>query len=146
MTTLQQHIDALDRMVENGTSVAQLRSQIAFIGREVAALEADNARLVENKAQLQEAHTKLQQAQLARDREGADDVQFHLTMEFRCGKRMGGGWMPFCPKCHMPLVGQQNPVNGRYLGCCSACCGWGPVILPADLQQVINEFSRDRNA
>ena len=143
---LTEHIDLLDKMVAHHAATCEIRSQIAFIGREVAALEADNARLVEDKAELQDAHTKLQQAQLARDREVADGVQFHLTMEFRCGKRMGGSWMPFCPKCHMPLVGQQNPVNGRYLGCCSACCGWGPAILPADLQVITDEFSRDRNA
>ena len=43
--TLSEHIDALDQMVTLGATVPQLRSQIAFIGREVATLEAENANL-----------------------------------------------------------------------------------------------------
>jgi hypothetical protein len=68
MITLQEHIDALDRMVTQGTSVPELRSQIAFIGREVAALEADYARLAE-------AHTKLQEAKAEVDRQLSDKKQ-----------------------------------------------------------------------
>jgi exonuclease VII small subunit len=62
MRTLSEHIDDLDRMVDGGAAKAEIRSQIAFIGREVAALEAENAQLIEAHAQLQEAHTKLQEA------------------------------------------------------------------------------------
>ncbi len=57
--TLQEHIDALDRMVTQGTSVPELRSQIAFIGRELAVIEADYARLAEACARLQKAHSEL---------------------------------------------------------------------------------------
>jgi hypothetical protein len=53
MRTLQEHIDDLDRMVDSGTGVHQVRSQIAFIALEVAKLEASYA-------QLAEAHTKLE--------------------------------------------------------------------------------------
>ena len=60
MPTLQQHLDDLDRMVDSGASVAKTRSQIAFIGREIAALEADYSRLAEAHANLQQAHTDLQ--------------------------------------------------------------------------------------
>jgi hypothetical protein len=45
MISLQEHIDALDKMVVNHASVPEIRSQIAFIGREVAALEARYAQL-----------------------------------------------------------------------------------------------------
>ena len=55
MRTLQQHIDDLDRMVDNGAEKSNIRSQIALIGREVAVLEINYARV-------EEAHTKLQEA------------------------------------------------------------------------------------
>jgi hypothetical protein len=63
MPTLQESIDALDRMIDGQASKPELRSQIAFIGREVAALEADYSHLSQD-------HATLQEAQLARD----DDV------------------------------------------------------------------------
>ena len=63
MRTLQEHLDDLDRMVDNGADKPKVRSQVAFIGREVAALETDYARLAADHAKLQEAHTKLQNSQ-----------------------------------------------------------------------------------
>ncbi len=64
MKTLQDHLDDLDRMVDTGHATKDaVRSQIAFIGREIAALQADYARLAQTLAKLQEAHTKLQEAQ-----------------------------------------------------------------------------------
>lgn len=68
MRTLQEHIDALDRMVDIGTSVPQMRSQISFIGREVAALEADYARLAEVHTKLQELHQALDAKLAAQDK------------------------------------------------------------------------------
>ena len=63
MRTLQEHVDDLDRMVDGGNVPKhEIRSQIAFIGREVAALQADYARLAE-------AHEELQESQLARIRQ-----------------------------------------------------------------------------
>jgi len=56
MKTLLDHIDDLDRMVDGGAEVSKIRSQIAFIGREIAALQADFASLAE-------ANTKLQASQ-----------------------------------------------------------------------------------
>lgn len=64
MRTLQEHLDDLDRMVDSGKAPAhQVRSQIAFIAREVAALEAAYAGLDQAHAQLQQAHARLQHAQ-----------------------------------------------------------------------------------
>lgn len=56
MRTLQEHIDDLDRMVDNGAEKSNIRSQIAFIAREVTALESDYVRLAEVHTKLQEAH------------------------------------------------------------------------------------------
>jgi len=55
MATLQEHLDELDRMVVGGTNIPQIRSQIAFIGREITALDADYARFID-------AHTQSEQA------------------------------------------------------------------------------------
>jgi hypothetical protein len=53
MITLQEHLDALDRMVTQGTSVPELRSQIAFIAREVSALEIAHMSTVDDIVELQ---------------------------------------------------------------------------------------------
>lgn len=54
MKTLTEHIDDLDRMVDSGSAPKhEIRSQIAFIGREVTALQADNLRLADAHAKLQ---------------------------------------------------------------------------------------------
>jgi hypothetical protein len=58
MRTLQEHIDDLDRMVDSGTAIPKIRNQIAFIGREVAALQADYASLAEAHTKLQDEHPK----------------------------------------------------------------------------------------
>ena len=63
MKTLQEHLDDLDRMVDTDAGKPQTRSQIAFVGREVAALEADYADLAHRHAELQKAHTQLQDTQ-----------------------------------------------------------------------------------
>ena len=66
MRTLSEHIDDLDRMVDAGnTPKHEVRSQIAFIGKQVAALEADYACLAEAHAKLQEAHSILEAQQAA---------------------------------------------------------------------------------
>lgn len=81
MITLQEHIDALDRMVANGTSVPELRSQVAFIGREVAALEARYVSAVDHNTQLREAQSEFERsfderilALQERDKEGLRKV------------------------------------------------------------------------
>jgi len=64
MPSIQQSLDALDSMVTNHASTPEIRSQIAHIAREVAALEAEYASAVD-------IHAKFQQAQLVRDQKTA---------------------------------------------------------------------------
>src|ERR1700722_18980426 len=75
--TLTEHIESLDGMVTNRAAVPEIRSQIAFIGREVAALEQAYAKLQHQHegtlkgnlelslayAQEKEQHAKLKAAQ-----------------------------------------------------------------------------------
>jgi hypothetical protein len=119
MTTLQEHIDALDRMVEQGTSVSKLRSQIAFIGREVAALEADYS-------SLGQAHAKLQGAEPQ-----AEDECIHDGIIFKRGKRTGGVWAPFC-HCGRPALIDDNDMVA-----CSAGCPWICNVSRAELAQIL---------
>ena len=46
-------------MVDSGTAIAKTRSQIAFIGREVAALEADFACAIEDNTKLRAENKKI---------------------------------------------------------------------------------------
>ena len=64
MPTLNESLDALDSMVTNHASIPEIRSQIAHILREVAALETEYTSAVGS-------HAKLHQEQLQRDQEAA---------------------------------------------------------------------------
>ncbi|NOS68356.1 MAG: hypothetical protein HOP33_00290 [Verrucomicrobia bacterium] len=52
----------------------------------------------------------------------AEDVRIQKAIEFRRGKRTGGKWMPFCPKCHMPVIHYFSA--SQYYAICSADCGY----------------------
>jgi len=51
---------------------------------------------------------------------GKEEIRIHRTIEFRRGPRTGGKWLPFCPKCHMPV----NDTDYTQSNICSALCGW----------------------
>ena len=44
----------------------------------------------------------------------AEDIRIHSAIEFRRGKRTGGQWIAFCPKCHNPAFDHRNGVNGAF--------------------------------
>jgi hypothetical protein len=51
-----------------------------------------------------------------------EEIRLVCDVEFRKGVRTSGKWVPFCPKCHLPLASPQDPVHPT---CCSDCdCGW----------------------
>jgi hypothetical protein len=56
----------------------------------------------------------------------AEDVLIHKCIEFRRGRRTGGKWQAFCPKCHMPAQKRGvRTADGFTNGVvCSAHCGW----------------------
>ena len=57
--TFADHIDELDRMIVNGSPVDMIRSQVAFIGREIDALEVRYAALQQEHADLAVQHSSL---------------------------------------------------------------------------------------
>jgi multidrug efflux pump subunit AcrA (membrane-fusion protein) len=89
MITLQEHLDALDRMVTQGTSVPELRSQIAFITREVAALEARHVSAEDSIAELETTKTAFD-AQLA---EMKSDFEGKIAQMKARDKKELGDWM-----------------------------------------------------
>lgn len=64
MKTIQELLDDLDAIVDGGHAPKhEVRSQIAFIARQVAAFEADYTSLAESHAQLQQKHPELPPSQ-----------------------------------------------------------------------------------
>ena len=57
--TLAEHIDALDQMIVNGSGQPAIRSQIAFIGREIEAVESRYAMLQQEHFDLAAKHSSL---------------------------------------------------------------------------------------
>ena len=68
--------------------------------------------------------------------EHAEEVRFHKTIEFRRGKRTGGEWMPFCPKCHLPAL-HDTKIND-YVFCTG--CEWISYVQVSDLSAVTSKF------
>jgi len=83
-------------------------SQAEIVERDLRVMQ-ENSKLVQDKTELER---KLAEAQ-------AEDVRIHSAIEFRRGKRTGGSWMPFCPKCHMPVFATED-----FNAMCSAGCGF----------------------
>jgi predicted O-linked N-acetylglucosamine transferase (SPINDLY family) len=68
----------------------------------------------------------------------AEEVRVHRTVEFRRGKRTGGKWMAFCPKCGLPAA-EGTEYNAPIVYCTSKYddCGWRayPKMLLAQILQ-----------
>jgi hypothetical protein len=65
--TLTEHIDRLDKMVTDRSATPEIRSQIALIGRQVAALQADYRKL-EQKLEESEFHHSKANDETSRER------------------------------------------------------------------------------
>jgi len=68
----------------------------------IESLQTENGKL---QAQLENARFDYKEAKEELQRlkdEHAEEVRIHGSIEFRRGKRTGGRWLPFCPRCHLP--------------------------------------------
>ena len=100
--------------------------------------QSSYADVVERDVRLMEENAQLKK-QLAESE--SEEIRIHRLIEFRRGKRTGGKWMAFCPKCHLP-VGDGQGMGGRPLAYCTAKhadCGWA-VPLPMSVAQIIPEL------
>ena len=87
MNTIQDDLNDLDRMVDQGAAKDEIRSQIRLIAREVTALQADYASLAESHAKLQEAHLKRDDAlfdAIAEDYERRRKLRLKNELNYEC--------------------------------------------------------------
>jgi hypothetical protein len=123
-----------------------LRARLDFAFDQSAALERQVGELQIKVGQLQ---AQLEAAILERDNaqrelyrlqaEHGEEIRILYQIEFRRGKRTGGKWDSFCPKCHLPAVETTgNLVNDVY---CSGRCGW-LVSSRRGLRQMISELEK----
>lgn len=91
---------------------AGFERQVAVMQMELGKLQALVEVIALDRDQVREELKRL------RD-EHAEEVVIHRAIEFRRGKRTDGQWMPFCPKCHMPAM-----ANEELAACCTGRCGW----------------------
>lgn len=72
-----------------------------------------DVRLMEENAELKRKLAEVQ----------SEEIRFHGAIEFRKGPRTGSEWMPFCPKCKLPLI--VNRKRREVVQCADSDeCGW----------------------
>lgn len=96
--------------------------------------------IVERDVRLVQENAELKK-QLAESQ--AEEVRIYRGVEFRRGKRTGGKWMAFCPKCHMPAQNGSKPIlyshDRAKVVFCSAICGWS-VFESLGMDEIIKEI------
>src|SRR5262245_44922204 len=96
-------------------------------------LQSQHVEIVEQNLALVQENTELKR-QLAESQ--SEEIRIRDAIEFRRGKRTGGEWVPFCPKCHMPA--RVSHAEGRIF--CSATCGWVSDLPAANLRSVVQQL------
>ena len=106
-----------------------LRERLSLALDEAAALERKisefQAQAAEFKAELKIALAHEQKIKEELDRlqkEHEEDIVICHSVEFRRGKRTESKWLPFCPKCHLPLIVSRS--GGDAVSCQDDNCGW----------------------
>lgn len=94
MSRFPQDFDDLERLIDGNAAKDEIRSQLRFIAREVAALEADYARAVEE-------HQQFQLSQSQPSLEHTRGVYY-----------ASGDPVPFCPHCYESGTGERIHLSG----------------------------------
>jgi len=88
--------------------------QSSALERQVSELQTELGKI---RAELQMEctnHQKTRQELQKLQGEHIEQIRLWRGVEFRRGVRTGGSWMPFCAKCHLPIVlsshGGEHPV------------------------------------
>jgi hypothetical protein len=110
----------LEKWINEKGSASIMEKRLALKDDEIAKLQA---KILD----LEKAHEK--------EKIENDEIIFHSGIEFKRGKRTGGKWMPFCPKCKMPAR-----VSQYYGIICSANCGWVSDLSSTALPNVISQL------
>lgn len=121
-------LESIEKLITEHGSAAILSQQLSYAKDQFSDLESRvselqtqigrlEAQLERERADCKEARRDLQQL---RD-EHAEEVRIHRFIEFRRGKRTGGKWAAFCPKCHSPVANQAGNLN---VFCSDRACKW----------------------
>lgn len=102
---------ALDRLAEAEAKIETLQSEKGSLQSQLERERLDHQQTRQELQRLKDEH--------------AEEIRIHRTIEFRRGKRTGGKWMAFCPKCHLP-VAEQHENGEPELYCIQKYddCGW----------------------
>ncbi|MFZ2643738.1 MAG: hypothetical protein WA117_22290, partial [Verrucomicrobiia bacterium] len=71
----------------------------------------------------------------------SEEIRILDSIEFRQGKRTGGKWLAFCPKCHIPAV----PRRDNHWISCHGGCGWDGVPLRVALEDLIKQIEENHS-
>ena len=137
--------DSIEKLITEHGSAAILsqqlvlaKDQFAQLERKVSELQTQTVRLETQLAREQSDHKKTCSELEQLKEEHAEEIRIHRLIEFRRGKRTGGIWQPFCPKCHMPA---GVPEMGMSVSIqCSAGCGWKSGTYRKDMERVLAEL------
>jgi len=99
---------ALDRLADAERQIAVLQTDKGGLE---AQLERERVDHEQTKKELQRLQEKLH-----------EEVRFIHGVELRRGIRTGGKWLPFCPKCHLPISSLRHESEIPY--CNDGACGW----------------------
>jgi hypothetical protein len=133
----------LESRAKDRKDIETLRSIISL----THSIQASQAEIVERDLRVMQENSKLVQDKTELERKLAysqsEDVRIHKGIEFRHGKRTGGIWMGFCPKCHMPAEDAwiPRPRGREKIVQCSARCGW-QVFMELNLEAIALEIGK----
>lgn len=114
---------ALDQGSVAEKRLGELQSQVSDLKAELKLARSEQMKKEEELATLRDALK--------------EEVVIDSGIEFRRGSRTRGEWMPFCPKCHLPVRGSGI---GGLLGCSDSDCGFCSTVVSASLPMIIGSL------
>ena len=126
-------LDGIEKLINEHGSAVILHERIALAKDQYAALERQVRESLESIATLRvklefetNEHEKTKTELMRLKEEHEEEIRIYKAIEFRKGKRTGGKWMAFCPKCHVPAEGGDIGVYRENFAriVCTAGCGW----------------------
>jgi hypothetical protein len=129
-----EHIQRLDALIVEHTKppvTTMLRNELSLISEQAEAYQAaadKQDHTLSTQVETIERLMKEKQAIIAAQ-SGVEEKRFHRGIEFRKGRRTGGKWQPFCPKCRLPVNDVIAPTGISRWALCSMHCGWVGVEL-----------------
>ena len=110
--------------------------QSAEAQRQITALQTENGK-VQAQLEIERAnHQKMQQELKALQETWSEEVRIKRMIEFRRGRRTGGVWAAFCPKCHVPAMIEGHP----FVRCTDGGCEWSAMVPVEFVRKMLEEM------